>query len=159
MPTTWTAPCATRTPSCGRSGVNPTRRAVHVFSRGTQFLLSAMATHGVRRLVCVTAAGAGDSRGERGFLYERVLRPLLHASVFADKDRQEIQVAQSSLEWTLVRPVAMTHGPALGRYRVLAGPGTGPHRRVARADVAAFVVACLGAPDHVRRTVLVAGAA
>lgn len=138
-------------------GVAPTRRAVHVFSRGTQFLLSAMTTHGVRRLVCVTAAGTGDSRGGRGFLHERVLRPLLHATTFADKARQEVQVAQSELDWTIVRPAAMTHGPATGRYRVLTGPGTGPHRRVARADVAAFVVASLGATEHVRRAVLVAG--
>ena len=70
-------------------GVGPTRKPVELFSRSTQFLLAAMAKHGVRRLICVTGVGAGDSRGHGGFLYDRILQPLFMKTVYEDKDRQE----------------------------------------------------------------------
>jgi len=135
-------------------GVPPTRRPVHVFSRGTQFLLAAMDKHRVRRLVCVTGIGAGDSRGHGGFLYDHVLRPFFLASIYDDKDRQEAQIRDSALDWTIVRPAALTHGPATGLYQTLHSPHEGRARRISRADVADFIVRTLTAPEFVRKTVL-----
>jgi putative NADH-flavin reductase len=138
-------------------GFAPTRRPVDVFSRGTQFLLAAMARHGVRRLVCVTRLGAGDRRGQRGFLYERVMQPLLWKSIRADVDRQETQVRASAGDWTIVRPAAMTFGPATGLYQTVTDALPGPHKRISRADVADFIVANLATPDYVHATVVLAG--
>ena len=45
-------------------GVGPTRQPVDLFSRSTQFLLAAMAKHGVRRLICVTGVGAAVNIGD-----------------------------------------------------------------------------------------------
>ena len=42
----------------------------------------------VKRLICVTGFGAGDSRGRGGFLYN-VAFHLLLARVYDDKDVQE----------------------------------------------------------------------
>src|SRR5271163_221996 len=44
-------------------GAPVTRRPVTVFSKGTTHLVDAMAAHGVRRIICVTGVGCGDSRG------------------------------------------------------------------------------------------------
>src|SRR5215212_10198888 len=46
----------------GTRSVRPTT----LFSESTQNLISAMNKHGVRRLVCITGVGAGDSKGHVG---------------------------------------------------------------------------------------------
>jgi putative NADH-flavin reductase len=138
-------------------GVPATLRPVDVRSRGTQFLLDAMARHGVRRLVCVTGVGAGDDRGKRGFLHERVLKPLLRKSIDADRHRQETQVRGSGVDWTIVQPAALTSGPATGLYQTLTDAAPGAFKRISRADVADFIVANLAAPDYVHATVVLAG--
>jgi putative NADH-flavin reductase len=135
-------------------GVGPGRRPVQVFSRGTQFLLAAMDRHHVRRLICVTGIGAGDSKGHGGFLYDRILQPVFMKSIYEDKDRQEAQIRDSTLDWTIVRPAALTNGPATGLYQTLTSRHESRARRLSRADVADFIVANLTAPEYVRKTVL-----
>jgi putative NADH-flavin reductase len=125
-----------------------------VFSRGTQFLLAAMARHHIRRLICVTGIGAGDSKGHGGFLYDRILQPVFMKSVYEDKDRQEAQIRDSTLDWTIVRPARLTNGPPTGLYQTLTSTPDSHVRRVSRADVAEFIVANLTAPEYVRQTVL-----
>ena len=106
-------------------------RRVDVGSRGTQFLLAAMARHGVRRVVCVTCAGAVDAPGPRGFLRDRVLRPLLRKAIGADRDRQET-LRGSAVDWTIVQPAALTSGPATGLYQTVTddAPGRSSASRV-----------------------------
>lgn len=135
-------------------GVGPSRRPVQVFSRGTQFLLAAMGRHNVRRLICVTGIGAGDSKGHGGFLYDRILQPMFMKSIYDDKDRQEAQIRDSALDWTIVRPASLTNGPATGLYQTLTSTHETRARRLSRADVGDFIVANLAAPDYVRKTVL-----
>ena len=135
-------------------GVGPTRRPVHLFSRSTQFLLAAMAKHRVRRLVCVTGIGAGDSRGHGGFLYDRIVQPLFLQTVYEDKDRQEAMLRGSDLDWTIVRPGTLTNGPATGLARALTDLSGVTAGKVARADVAAFIVEHLQTGAFRRTTVL-----
>ena len=135
-------------------GVGPTRRPVDLFSRGTQFLLAAMAKHGVRRLVCVTGVGAGDSRGHGGFLYDRILQPLFMKTVYEDKDRQEAQLRASDVDWTIVRPGALTNGPATGLTRVLTNLDGVTAGKISRADVAGFIVEQLASDEYRKTAVL-----
>lgn len=135
-------------------GVGPTRLRVDLFSRGTQFLLAAMAKHGVKRLVCVTGIGAGDSRGHGGFLYDRVVQPLFMKSVYEDKDRQEAQLRASDVDWTIVRPGRLTNGPATGLVRALTEIEGVRARSVSRADVAGFIVENLATDDFRKTAVL-----
>jgi putative NADH-flavin reductase len=135
-------------------GVGPTRRPVHLFSRSTQFLLAAMAKHGVRRLICVTGIGAGDSRGHGGFFYDRILQPLFMKSVYEDKDRQEALLRASDVDWTIVRPGSLTNGPATGLARALTDLQGVTAGRVSRADVAEFIVLHLETGDFRRTAVL-----
>jgi putative NADH-flavin reductase len=58
--------------SLGRSNH---RAPTTMFSDAIRILIHAMKTHGVRRLVCITGIGAGDSRGHGGFLYDKVIFP------------------------------------------------------------------------------------
>jgi len=135
-------------------GVGPTRRPVHLFSRSTQFLLAAMAKYRVRRLVCVTGIGAGDSRGHGGFFYNRIVQPLFLKTVYEDKDRQEAMLRGSDVDWTIVRPGTLTNGPATGFARALTDLEGVAAGKVSRADVAAFIVENLETGEFRRTTVL-----
>ena len=136
------------------AGVGPTWRPVHLFSRSTQFLLAAMAKHRVRRLVCVTGIGAGDSRGHGGFFYDRIVQPLFLKTVYEDKDRQEAMLRGSDLDWTIVRPGTLTNGPATGLARALTDLSGVTAGKVSRADVAAFIVEHLQTGEFRRTAVL-----
>jgi putative NADH-flavin reductase len=130
---------------CLTIGVGVTRKPVTVFSRGTQNVLAAMAEHGVRRLLCITGIGAGDSRGHGGFLYDRIFQPLLLKTIYEDKDRQEALIRASGTDWTIVRPAFLTKGPLTGHYRVITDMSGITAGRISRADVAHFLLAELSA--------------
>ncbi len=61
--------------SLGRSAH---RKPTTLFSDATRVLIRAMENHDVRRLVCITGIGAGDSKGHGGFLYGLHHLPFLH---------------------------------------------------------------------------------
>lgn len=144
---------------CVTVGIGPTHAPVNVFSEGTRIVLAAMHHAGVDRLVCVTGIGAGDSRGHGGGLYDRIVRPLLLNSIYADKDRQEALVRASNVRWTLVRPGFLTNRPGTGRYRVSADLTGVTARKIARADVASYLLREMTTSKNAGRTVLVDGLA
>ena len=128
-----------------------------ILSTGTANILAAMRRHGVRRYVGVTALGVGASWWRGGLYYTLFLIPVLLQFYFWDKLRQERLVRASDLAWTLVRPGALTNGRARGRWR--AGTRIGNPLwtvRIARADVARFLLDELATPRHLRETVAIA---
>jgi putative NADH-flavin reductase len=125
-------------------------RPTTLFSESTHNIISAMNRHGVRRLVCITGIGVGDSKGHVGFLYDRIIRPFVVKNVYDDKDRQEEAIKQSDLDWVIVRPARLTDEPAKGEYRVYLG-GSYTAKTISRADVAAFMLAQLTDDTYVRK--------
>jgi len=119
-------------------------REVTLLSTATRALVAAMRRRGVRRLIAITGIGAGDSRGHGGFLFDRLIMPLLLRKVYADKDRQEQIVAESGLEWVLVRPAILNDKPPRGKVRALVDLSGFHGGTIARGDVAKFVIDQLG---------------
>ena len=131
------------------------RKPTTLFSDATRIVIDAMHRHGVRRLVAITGIGAGDSRGHGGFLYDRIIFPLVLKHTYADKDRQEELIRHSDLDWVIVRPASFTNGPLRDRLRVatdLRGVTIG---KISRADVAAFVLDQLTNDSYVRKQPLI----
>jgi putative NADH-flavin reductase len=92
-------------------------------SDATGILVGAMKKAGVRRLVCMSNVGAGDSFGEMPFLFRALLLPTFFRwlrPILDDKNRMEPLVTASQLDWTLVRLPAIVDRPARGRRRVAA---------------------------------------
>ena len=136
------------------TGLSPLSK-VTLLSVATRALVNAMTRNRVRRLVCITGLGAGDSRGHGGFLYDRFILPLLLRRVYKDKDRQEVLIRASSLDWIIVRPAMLNDEVARGSVRAVTDL-TGIHGgTIARADVARFVVDQLTTDTWLRRTPLV----
>ncbi len=127
-------------------------RKVSLLTEATRALVPAMTRSGVRRLVCISALGVGDSRGHGGFVFDRLFQPLLLSQAYKDKDRQEAAIRASSLDWVIVRPGMLTDDPAQGSVRaVIDLPGINGGK-IARADVARFVVDQLTTDTWLRRT-------
>jgi uncharacterized protein YbjT (DUF2867 family) len=115
----------------------PTR----ILSAGTRNVLRAMDAHGVRRLICQTSLGIGDSAGRMGLYYTLVVLPLILPFYFWDKTRQERLVADSGAAWTIVRPTALTNAAGRGECRHGAGVGSRLWTlSIPRADVASFML-------------------
>jgi putative NADH-flavin reductase len=120
-----------------------TTKPTTLFSASTANLIGAMNKHGVRRLICLTGIGAGDSKGHGGFLYDRVLLPFVVRNQYADKDRQEEIVRRSGLGWVIVRPARLTNESATGEYQVFLSGDSYRATTISREDVAAFMLAQL----------------
>jgi putative NADH-flavin reductase len=125
---------------CVTIGIGITWKPVTVFSQGTRNVLEAMLQAGVRRLLCITGIGAGDSKGHGGFLYDRLFNPLLLKTIYEDKDRQEALIRASETEWTIVRPGFLTNGPLTKKYQVITDLTGVTAGKISRADVAHFIL-------------------
>lgn len=139
---------------CCTIGIKLPWPPVTVFSEGTRNLLQAMKKTEVRRLICVTGIGAGDSRGHGGFLYDYLILPVLFRTVYADKDRQESLIKASDVDWTIVRPGFLTNGPLTKNYRMLTDMTGVTAGRISRADVAHFFLQELESRQYLRQTPL-----
>ena len=113
-----------------------------------------MKNSGVKRLICVTGIGAGDSKGHGGFFYDSIFLPFLLRTIYADKDRQESLIKASLVDWTIVRPGFLTNGPFTERYRVLTDLSGVTAGKISRADVAHFMLKELQSKHYLRQTPL-----
>jgi len=112
-----------------------------VRSEGTRNIVRAMEKAGVRRFVYMTTLGMGDSRAMLPFSYKYIIVPLILRHAFADSERQEAQIRQSQLDWTIARPATLTNGQRTGKYRHgFSVNEKGLKIQISRADVADFML-------------------
>lgn len=124
-----------------------------VRSEGTRQIIRAMEKTGVRRLICQSTLGAGDSWGSLNFYWKYIMFSLILRNVFVDHEKQETYVRQSQLDWTIVRPGAFLDGERTGRYRH-GFPGTDKtsQLKISRADVADFILKQLTDQTYLHQT-------
>jgi putative NADH-flavin reductase len=128
-----------------------------VHSRGVANVLTAMESHAVRRLLCVSAVGTGDEHDPNlPPWFTRVYRPLVLSRVWSQLRAMEELVSGSGLDWTLVHVARLTDGPALGQYRLEEGDSILGGLTISRADLADFVLKELERNEWVGRHVTVA---
>jgi len=85
-----------------------------VRTRGTSVIVEQMKREGVDRMICLSSFGAGDSYSALPRLYRWVLAPLILKDMLKDHEGQEKILAQSDLNWTVLRPVNLSDDPAAG---------------------------------------------
>ena len=116
-------------------------RKGQVRSAGTQNIISAMKKAGVRRLICQSSLGVGDSRANLNIFWKYIMFGLLLRPAYADHTLQEKYVMQSNLDWTIVRPGAFIEGEHTGQYRHgFAGNDKTTKLKISRSDVADFML-------------------
>lgn len=146
------------------------QRHTGVAEIGTRAIVRAMHAAGARRLLVVSAAPVGTVPSPArphppkhdpgdGFLMRHVAAPLGKLALrrqFADLVRMEDVLRASDLEWTIFRPPRLTDRRLRPRYRTALGRNLRGGVAIARADVAAAMLAALGQPATVGETVGIA---
>jgi putative NADH-flavin reductase len=123
--------------------------------RSLRNITAGMQGAGVRRLVLMSAFGVGDSKND-GPLLGRLVACTLLSALFADKLAAENELRAKQLDWTIVYPVLLTHGPRTGRYRAGEQLELSGLPMISRADVAHFMLEEAARPQYLRKTVVLA---
>ncbi|CAM5253320.1 NAD(P)-dependent oxidoreductase [Streptomyces aurantiogriseus] len=119
-------------------GVGTSVRAGDLFTRASTAVIGAAGEAGVSRLVWLSSFGVGHtfdwSSGPQKLIYRTLLR-----SVYADKAIADERIRSSALDWTVVYPTRLTHGPAKGTFSADDRLPMKGNPTISRADVAAFM--------------------
>ncbi|KAJ3389640.1 hypothetical protein HDU80_011443 [Chytriomyces hyalinus] len=121
---------------------------MHVCSEGTKFILAAMQSEGVKRVLVVIMTENVEPR-----VFDRGLVGIVSRAL-SDKSIQSAEVRNSGLDWTLVEVPWLTDGPLTATYNVgKAIWGT----TVSRKDVGHFILQNLASNEFVKSAVTVSG--
>ncbi|ACZ30465.1 NAD-dependent epimerase/dehydratase [Xylanimonas cellulosilytica DSM 15894] len=131
--------------------------ALDVRSRGTAVVLGAMRDQGVRRVVVQTTYGLGDTWQRLDLRWKATFRLLLWPQL-KDSAKQEDVVRASGLDWTLVRPVALSDAPTTTPARV-SDDGSAAGFTVSRHDLARALADVATDRDRIGRTLAVSAPA
>ena len=124
-----------------------------VRSVGTQHIVQAMEMHKVKRLICQSTLGVGDSQANLNFFWKYLMFGLILRSVFNDHVAQETIVKRSNLDWVIPHPAAFTDGPVTENYKH--GFSTSEKKitlKISRADVANFMLQQLADDTYLHQT-------
>ncbi len=120
---------------------------------GTRNIIMAMEKAGVRRLICQSSLGVGNSHANLPFFTKYIIVSVFLRHAFADHERQEAIVKKSALDWTIVRPPHLTDGSKTGVYRHgFSITDRQIKGKISRADVADFMLKQLTEDTYVRQT-------
>lgn len=121
-----------------------------VRSAGTQNIVEAMEQADVKRLVCQTTLGVGDSRNNLNFKWRYIMFGALLRAAYEDHVRQEDIVRSSNLNWTIVRPSAFDDAAVRGGFEIGFGPDrNGLELAINPADVAGFMLDQAEMSEHI----------
>jgi putative NADH-flavin reductase len=119
-------------------------------------ILAAMQQHGVPRLIVLGASGALPGAGKNLSPATRLLLDLVAATLlrkpFASQRAMQALIRNSDREWTVVQPPRLVNVPGRGVWRVDGEALAKGGLRIARADVAAFMLAQLSTTEWVRKS-------
>ncbi len=148
----------------------PTGADAGIASRGTRALVDAMRATGVRRLVAVSAASVGTvpSPGRPnpprhnpgdGIVMRHLIAPVakkLFAPHYRDLAVMEDLLRDSDLAWTVSRPPRLLDRRLRPHYRTAVDRNVRGGLFIARADVAAHMLAVLDDPATIHHTLSIA---
>ena len=131
-------------------GAGPKRTTIR--EQGTRNVVAAMQAAGIKRLVCLSSFGVGDSRADLPFFTKYVVVGLFLRHAFTDHERQEAFVKDCALDWTLVRPPHLKEGVHTGNYQhgltLTYGQIEG---WISRADLADFMLKQVDDDSYIRQ--------
>ena len=119
-------------------------------------LTAGMKKHGVRKLVWLDAAGVGSSKEfvqRSSFFFGRIIMPLFLDHMYEDAAVADDLIEKSGCNWVIVRPMSFTNGVKTGNISVVTDMSLTVKLglRIARADVAAFLVEQVVRDDYIGR--------
>ena len=135
-------------------GVGRSFKSGGLITQSMPRIVRAMEDQGIRRLIFTSAFGVGNTRRDVP-LVPRIFIRLLLQDIYRDKELGEATLRASGLDWTLVYPAGLVDAPATGQYRAGERLPLSGFPRVARADVADFLLTQIDDTTYVRKGVLI----
>jgi uncharacterized protein YbjT (DUF2867 family) len=139
-------------------GTPYSRQPITLYSESARAIIAAMKTRGVRRLVVTSSVATTGWRDPAwGWLTRTLVRRLLDTlggTLYADMARMEAMVADSGLDWTIMRPLGLANMEPPTEYAIATDHISGG--QTARRDLAAAIVDQLGRTDYIGKAVAVA---
>ena len=121
---------------------------------GTLNIIEAMSKMGVRRLICQSTLGLGDSWNNLNFFWKHAMFGFLLRKAFTDHQLQEKYIFNSKLDFTIVRSSAFTNGDLTHQYKVgFDDKFKNLSLKIARADVAYFMLQQLTSNEFIGKPV------
>lgn len=126
----------------------------HEIMAGIDTIVSIMEAENVKRLIYLSSIGVGDSRNYMPQPIRFLVVDLMLRVPMADHNRNENRIANSQLQFTIVRPGGLTEGPKTdhlkhGSERIkLKGNSS-----VSRSNVAAFLLDQVTNTDYLNKMV------
>ena len=135
-------------------GVGKSFKSGGLIARSMPRIARAMEDEGIRRLIFTSAFGVGETHRDVP-LVPRLFIRLLLGDIYRDKAAGEAYVRGRDLDWTLVYPSGLFDGPVTGECRAGERLALRGFPRIARADVAAFLLRQIEDTTYVRKGVLI----
>jgi putative NADH-flavin reductase len=131
------------------------RKDREAIAQGTRNIVEAMQRHHVRRLIYMPYYEQGNGWGPAA-LFEKLMSTFRPRKNPEGWQQRVSVIRESPLEWVIVRPTRLTDGPVQGSYQVSVDQSKVP-LRIARADVARFMLEQLRSPKFVRKSPVIGG--
>jgi putative NADH-flavin reductase len=129
-------------------------KAGKVRALGTRNIIDAMNKAGIERLICQSTLGIGESNGNLNFIWKHIIFGMLLKKAFQDHQLQEKYILNSRLNYTIVRPSALTDGTFTDGYKIgFDGKFKKLNLKISRADVADFMLRQLKTDGYSKKAV------
>lgn len=121
-------------------GTGTSRKPTDIYSKGGQYIISAMRKANIKRLITLTAAAFDPSDpGNKSFIVKYVVQPLFK-NIYTDMQRWEKVLEDcKDIDWTCIRPSRLTNGRFKGDYRVQVNHCPKKGGKISREDLADFI--------------------
>lgn len=121
---------------------------------GTRNIIKAMEEFGVKRLICQTTLGMGESYNNLNFVWKHIMFGWLLKNAFKDHKQQEAEIFKSKLDYTIVRPSALVDKTVNEKYIV----GFDKSKKnltlkISKQEVADFITEQTLNPTYIKRAV------
>lgn len=121
---------------------------------GTKHIVEGMKKSDIKKLICQTTLGLGESYGNLNFIWKHVMFGFLLKKAFRDHKLQEQILTDCDLDYIIVRPSALTHGTLTHNYKKgFDGSYKDLDLKISRADVADFMLAQVDSDRNVQRDI------
>ena len=129
--------------------------ALHKFKLravGTKNIISAMKKNDVKRFICQSSLGFGDTEEMLPFFLRYLVVPFYLKRTFEDHEVQENYIKASDLDWTIVRPGTLTKANKTGVYKHGFASSEKVSLKISHADVADFMIKQIEDEQYLKQT-------
>ena len=121
---------------------------------GTLNIIQAMNKVNLKRLICISTLGVGDSYGNLNFIWKHIMFGFFLKSAFNDHKLQENHVWNSQLKFTIVRPSALVNGAITNDFKIdFDNKYKNLKLKISKEDVANFLLNQLHSDEYLMKAV------